>query len=202
MFIPGITAGFSEPDIDDFRQTAIRFYIMALLAELITIFIGDFTIAPVQLNSRNTRLFQAEKLTFISHAVAITILPDLQAGKNLVFAVNHPVAVAVIIRQRQETISRGITGRSHGVIAKQLTAIINHMIAVTVQHQQTIVFSCPARKLCVTIAVVVEVNRIFCGFHTVTVKIDNQRAGLVGSIVSRRRCLFSSIIGGVSGWVL
>ncbi|MBX8505521.1 hypothetical protein [Pseudomonas lijiangensis] len=107
----------------------------------------------------------------------VSITPNLDQVKVLIRYVKHAVGVTVQISQSFKAVSGLDTIGHHPVHTKQLSTIIDNVVAIEVHDQQAVIGAYPPCTGLMTVAIMIENNSDIAGyrFDSVTVKIKNQR---------------------------
>ena len=120
-------------------------------------------------------LIEGEQLAFLADAILVEVAPDAQVGKGAIGGIYFAIAVIIKIGQCLIAIGGTFAVFERGVVAEQLTTVIDDAIAIAVINEQTVILAYPAGSSTDTVLVVVKERAVMTvagkGFDTVAVKV-------------------------------
>src|ERR1043165_1434019 len=134
------------------------------ISKLIAVLVSPFRQLVIERDRINTKLRQGVQLRWLGDAVVIGILPKSQFGEDCIVRVDDGVSIAAIyglieLVQCQKTISLYIGSRRLvRSAAEQLATIVYRSIAVTIQHQESVVAADCGPRETIGSAVVIEIE--------------------------------------------
>ena len=92
----------------------------------------------------NAQLVQGGQFVSLENAVLVEVTPDFEVAKPGIARVNLAVVVAVQVRKGIKAVKGQLAVALDGGVAKQFAPVVDHAVAVLVQHQEAVVGLDPA----------------------------------------------------------
>ncbi len=104
----------------------------------------------------DANFLQRQQLAGLADAIAIQITPYTQISPYGIAGIQLAIGVAIDSLHGLETILGLAAIGQQSVLAKQLMAIVDAAIAISIQHQQSIIRLHPAGAMFITITIMIE----------------------------------------------